>query len=96
MAKAMNVLAVVATAMSVGLVATIVATGPGPSARLAAEVGRGVVAGVILGSGVWPSNLIPGDIQSQLLLWSLDCERQGQCRNYGLAAAAPAEVAVAE
>jgi hypothetical protein len=92
----MNILAVLATATSVGLVATVAATGPGPSGRLAAEVGRAMVAGVILGSGVWPSNLVPAEIQSQLLLWSLDCERQGQCGHYGLASASPADGTVAE
>jgi len=67
---------VLATAAAIGLAATIAAD-PQSSGTVAAGVARSVIGGVILGSNAWPS--APVDVQSRLVLWSPDCNEQGQC-----------------
>jgi hypothetical protein len=76
-------LTVLATAAAIGLAATI-AVGPQSSGTVAAGVARGVIDGVILGSNAWPS--VPVNVQARLVLWSPDCNKQGQC---GWVSAAP-------
>jgi hypothetical protein len=65
------------TAAAIGLAATI-AVDPQSSGTVAAGLARSVVGGMILGSNAWPS--VPVDVQSMLVLWSPDCNEQGQCR----------------
>jgi hypothetical protein len=69
-------LTVLATAAAIGLAATIAAD-PQSSGTVAAGVARSIIGGVILGSNAWPS--APVDVQSRLVLWSPDCNEQGQC-----------------
>ena len=69
-------LTVLAAAAAIGLAATI-AVDPQSSGTVAAGVARSVIGGVILGSNAWPS--APVDVQSRLVLWSPDCNEQGQC-----------------
>jgi hypothetical protein len=72
-------LIILAGAVSLGF-AVIAATGPRIDRQTEAEVSHAVVAGVILGSGVWPYNLILGRTELQpLILGSADCERQPRC-----------------
>ena len=76
-------LTVLAAAAAIGLGATI-AVDPQSSGTVAAGVARGVIDGVILGSNAWPS--VPVNVQARLVLWSPDCNEQGQC---GYVSAAP-------
>ena len=69
-------LTVLAAAAAIGLAATI-AVDPQSSGTVAAGVARGVIDGVILGSNAWPS--VPVNVQARLVLWSPDCNEQGQC-----------------
>jgi hypothetical protein len=69
-------LTVLVTAAGIGLAATI-AVDPQSSGTVAAGVARGAIDGVILGSNAWPS--VPINVQARLVLWSPDCNEQGQC-----------------
>jgi hypothetical protein len=69
-------LIVLPTAAAIGLAATI-AVDPQSSGTVAAGVARSIVGGMILGSNAWPS--VPVDVQAMLVLWSPDCNEQGQC-----------------
>ena len=69
-------LTVLAAAAAIGLAATI-AVDPQSSGTVAAGVARGVIDGVILGSNAWPS--VPVNVQARLVLWSPDCNLQGEC-----------------
>jgi hypothetical protein len=56
--------------------------------KVGAGVARGLIAGVILGSTVWPynSSLAPAHIHSRLLMWSAVCNYvPAQCSRFGLA-----------
>jgi hypothetical protein len=83
MAKTLMILAGTA---GLGLAVIAVAIGPRIDHRTAAEVSHAIVAGVILGSGAWPSNMISGQLQLQppLILGSADCEGQPQCPSRGI------------
>jgi hypothetical protein len=70
---------ILAGAASLGFAVIAVTIGPRFDRRTAAEVSHAIVAGVILGSGTWPYNLISGQLQPQLILGSADCEGQPQC-----------------
>jgi hypothetical protein len=70
-------LTVLATAAAIGLAATTIAVDPQSSGTVAVGVARGVIDGVILGSNAWPS--VPINVQARLVLWSPDCNEQGQC-----------------
>ncbi len=78
-------LIILAGAASLGF-AVIAASGPRIDRGTAAEVTHAIVAGVILGSGAWPSNMISGQLQLQppLILGSADCEGQPQCPSRGI------------
>jgi hypothetical protein len=71
---------ILAGAASFGI-AVIAVTGSPIDRRTAAEVSHAVVAGEILGSGVWPYDLIlgPTELQPRLILGSADCEGQPEC-----------------
>jgi hypothetical protein len=77
-------LVVLATAASMGLaITTSIAIDFRPNGRMAAEVGRALVAGVILGSGVWPYNLKPNppEIETRLMTFA-NCNWQAHCDSY--------------
>jgi hypothetical protein len=78
---------VLAAMAGIGLAATVATTDIRPDGKMVADLGRGLAAGVILGSGVWPYGLspIPPDLQSRLLLSAPDCDDGAQCGMYGLA-----------
>ena len=80
-------------AASLGLAATIGVAKVPPGSDVPADVVHGVVAGVILGSRVWPYewNAPHADSRSRLQLLSVVCRWQGQCAGYGVAAAALSE-----
>jgi hypothetical protein len=63
--------------MSYALAQAPPATSFWPSGKIVAATARVAIGGVILGSNVWPS--APADVRSRLLLWSPDCNEQGQC-----------------
>jgi hypothetical protein len=69
-------LTVLAIAVAVGLTGAI-AVDPQSSGTVAAGVVRGAIDGMILGSNAWPS--VPVNVQARLVLWSPDCNAQGQC-----------------
>jgi hypothetical protein len=69
-------LAVFTMVAGIGL-AAVIATSFWPSGKIVAATARVAIGGVILGSNVWPS--APADVRSRLLLWSADCNEQGQC-----------------
>jgi hypothetical protein len=73
---------------AIGLAATVGGVRFGSDAP--GDVVHGIVAGVILGSRVWPYDWTAphADSQSRLQLLSSVCRAQGQCSGYGLAAAA--------
>jgi len=64
-----------------------------PSGQAAADLGYSLVAGVVLGAGVWPHPVspIPPELQSNLPLRSPDCDTLGRCGTTGPAAAALAD-----
>jgi hypothetical protein len=79
-------LVVFATAASMGLaITTSIAIDFRPNGRMAAEVGLALVAGVILGSGVWPYNLKPNppEIETRLMTFT-NCNWQAHCDSYEL------------
>jgi hypothetical protein len=71
-----------ALAGAASLALAVIATGLGADRQMAAEISHAVVGGVILGSGVWPYNLVLGstELRPQLVLGSADCEGQLRCR----------------
>jgi hypothetical protein len=71
-----KLLTLLATAAAIGLAGTI-AVDPQSSGTVAAGVARGAIDGVILGSNAWPS--VPLNVQARLMLWSPDCNEEGQC-----------------
>lgn len=74
MAKVLSVFAIAAGV----LFATPLATDPVFRTGLAANLGRGLVDGMILGSNAWPS--VPADVRSrQLLQLVASCNERGQC-----------------
>jgi hypothetical protein len=77
-------LVVFATAASMGLaITTSIAIDFRPNGRMAAEIGYAVVAGVLLGSGVWPYNLNPNppEIETRLMTFA-NCNWQAHCDSY--------------
>jgi hypothetical protein len=82
MAKTLMILA---GAASLGF-AVVAVTGPPIDRQTAAEVSHAIVAGVILGSGVWPYNSISGptELQPRVMLGSAECEGQPQCPPQGI------------
>ncbi len=78
MAKTLMILA---GAASLGFAVVAVTIGPSLDRRTATEVSHAIVAGVILGSGAWPYNLISTqtELQPRVVLGSADCEGQSQC-----------------
>jgi hypothetical protein len=80
---------VLAAAGGIAVAAPIVATAIQPSGEDIAAVAHSLVAGVILGSGVWPYGQSPvsPELQSRLLDFP-DCSWPGQCDPYGFASTA--------
>jgi hypothetical protein len=80
-------LIVLAAAAGIGLAAPIAATDLQPSGEVIASMAHGLVAEVILGSGVWPYGVSPAppELQARLLRGSPDCDWETQCGAYGLA-----------
>lgn len=74
----------VAAAASLGAAATI-APDFRPSSQAVADLGYSLLAGVVLGAGVWPygASPIPPELQSSLLLRSSDCDTSGRCGTAG-------------
>lgn len=65
MQKALTVVATMV--VGIGIMATV-ETGFRPDGRVASEMARGLLDGLILGSNVWPYHpgLVPADIKSRL------------------------------
>ena len=76
----------IVSAVAVALAATVAGLGRDSTAN----VGRSLIAGVILGSQVWPYGLsaLSPESQTSLLLGAPDCSLPGQCDTYGLASTA--------
>ena len=87
MQKALIVLAATA---GIGLAAPWAAPLVQPSREVIPTLAHGLIAGVILGSGVWPYGVspVPPGLQTRLLLGSPDCDWEGRCGAYGLASTA--------
>jgi hypothetical protein len=84
-----KLLIVVAAAGGIAVAAPLAATTIQPSDEGIAALAHSLVAGVILGSGVWPYSLSPvSSEQARQLLDSPDCGWPGQCDPYGLASSA--------
>jgi hypothetical protein len=74
----------VAAAASLGAAATF-SPDLRPSSQAVADLGYSLLAGVVLGAGVWPygASPIPPELQSSLLLRSPDCDTSGHCGTAG-------------
>jgi hypothetical protein len=94
MQKTRTVLAIaagIAAATAAGAVVTFAATDARQGGTVAVDMARGIIAGVILGSNVWPyqPSLVPADVQARVLLRPTECTWSDQCGGYGYAAATP-------
>jgi hypothetical protein len=74
-------LMILAGTVGLGLAVIALSIGPRIDRQTAAEVSHAIVAGVILGSGAWPYNLISSqtELQPRLVLGWANCEGQPQC-----------------
>jgi hypothetical protein len=82
----------VAAAASLGTAATFTPE-LRPSGQAVADLGYSLLAGVVLGAGVWPygASPIPPELQSSLLLRYPECDTLGRCGTAGPAAATLAD-----
>jgi hypothetical protein len=83
-----KLLIVLAAVGGIGSMVPIAATKPGGEGI--ATLAHSLVAGVILGSDVWPYSRspLPPELQAKLLLDAPGCGWPGQCDPYGLASTA--------
>jgi hypothetical protein len=86
----LKLLIVLTAAGGIAVAAPLAATTIAPNEEGIATLAHSLVAGVILGSGVWPysQSLLGPESQAKLLLDSPDCGWLGQCDPYGLASSA--------
>ncbi len=81
----MRKLLIALAAAAIGMAAMSTALSLQPSRQAAADLGHSILAGLILGSGVWPygTSPVPAALQASLWPGSQSCDWQSHCDDAG-------------